>query len=1078
MKSSPWIVLWSLALVFCDSGLANWLPDTSSLQSVAQMNFINPIRNLFRGNEAEIQALPSTFDTLCSHENDVHPTGSCVNLATCMFSGGTAAPAIANDNCGPLEGVCCTHHVKCGDTMTSRVAFWESDEYPAMSAMSGGCTLTITPSRNVCYIRVEFLDTILTSPRAETCEGNTLTINGQVEGNSGVICGNLNQHKTFIKVNEGMTGVFRVYKDVVMHMDIQDELHKYKIKLTQIKCDQVKSSPIKISRRHSRTFGGIENVSDENEQFSVGEYEGEAEQNRSSPGTEGSSSATPSRVKRQVLHRHHGAKKIDTINEPKKDFSPQSIPNPNDTLALQNQQVLGEWTWLRNMVSSLPSLGNILDPQDSEAAVQPLKFDSLPSNCDPRNAALCLTSNGKVAKNIEALSLLSSRTTGSTATNPRIPVHSSSDTSFGSAKKENVLKQLLGENFSQNIGPDSKLSGSASPPLHSRLSELIRSQISTRGRPRPPLRVETTVNIEEPSSLDVRSPPPTTSEQSPQTVSNSKKIFVEPLESLNGSRYPIASSDQMHEEMNGRPHTYNTTYTEELATSTIHTKNATTDTNKSDTRSVPEGNSTVIADDISLRELKESIDEETEARQAVGDGLSIPRRRPAYGNVVDDGFVVLVSPLEKPSNNDNNYDSTPPRGDLNALAQHVGKLAASNFIANLRQASSTGEAEENDPQSASQNPTVSSRKEKDTSFYGYIVLKNELGEHFFCSATLITPLHALTAASCVMRKGFETKNYKIHAVFNEDDLGDARYRTGASLFNNTNHVRVTQTMFHPMYKHDSLHFDLAVLQLEREMKDCNPVSIARPDTELMGEDITMLGHGARPTPALTFAAYERHLTYITGRVSVLPPRPDGQVQTTPDAHHLQGGVWGPRGRQVVRYRRHLTCITGRMSMGPLEPGEQTGWCSGAPCTTTPVCRTCQCWEISLSRGCGENGRTINTRIEGLVYLHLAACNEFYEDSPTKSRIFRHDFIKPEMLCVLSSEGVQLCEGDQGGPVLVNFDDDRKSPRLVGIASGNDNNCIGVQRKNIGEFPDIAVRLTWPVVEFIEIATAEIFFDAS
>ena len=42
----------------------------------------------------------------------------------------------------------------------------------------------------------------------------------------------------FIRVNEGTTGVFRVYDDVTLHLNILDELHKYKMKLTQIKCDQ------------------------------------------------------------------------------------------------------------------------------------------------------------------------------------------------------------------------------------------------------------------------------------------------------------------------------------------------------------------------------------------------------------------------------------------------------------------------------------------------------------------------------------------------------------------------------------------------------------------------------------------------------------------------------------------------------------------------------------------------------------------------------------------------------------------------------------------------------------------------
>lgn len=53
----------------------------------------------------------------------------------------------------------------------------------------------------------------------------------------------------YIKVNEGMTGLIRVFKDVRMHLDIQDELHKYKVKMTQIKCDQRMDSPGKLNTK-------------------------------------------------------------------------------------------------------------------------------------------------------------------------------------------------------------------------------------------------------------------------------------------------------------------------------------------------------------------------------------------------------------------------------------------------------------------------------------------------------------------------------------------------------------------------------------------------------------------------------------------------------------------------------------------------------------------------------------------------------------------------------------------------------------------------------------------------------------
>ena len=59
----------------------------------------------------------------------------------------------------------------------------------------------------------------------------------------------LSFHTAYIRVTEGMNGLFRVYNDVVLHMDIQDKLHKYKMKITQIKCDQQYPEQGKVEMR-------------------------------------------------------------------------------------------------------------------------------------------------------------------------------------------------------------------------------------------------------------------------------------------------------------------------------------------------------------------------------------------------------------------------------------------------------------------------------------------------------------------------------------------------------------------------------------------------------------------------------------------------------------------------------------------------------------------------------------------------------------------------------------------------------------------------------------------------------------
>lgn len=95
----------------------------------------------------------------------------------------------------------------------------------------------------------------------------------------------------------------------------------------------------------------------------------------------------------------------------------------------------------------------------------------------------------------------------------------------------------------------------------------------------------------------------------------------------------------------------------------------------------------LITDDVSVGDLKEAIHEAIESRNAPIEpkvkGLSIPRQRPTYG---DEGFVVLVSPLKSVGQADRNKVNSQA-SDLNALAQQVGHMAATNFLKNYHTAS-------------------------------------------------------------------------------------------------------------------------------------------------------------------------------------------------------------------------------------------------------------------------------------------------------------------------------------------------------------------------------------------------------
>jgi len=72
---------------------------------------------------------------------------------------------------------------------------------------------------------------------------------------------------------------------------------------------------------------------------------------------------------------------------------------------------------------------------------------------------------------------------------------------------------------------------------------------------------------------------------------------------------------------------------------------------------------------------------------------------------------------------------------------------------------------------------------------------------------------------------FDAGRYKTRVFFSQEDIGSPSQRSGPELFNGPDRHMVVKTIFHPMYRHGRFHYDIAVLELEVEIQNFQPIKI-------------------------------------------------------------------------------------------------------------------------------------------------------------------------------------------------------------------------------------------------------------
>ncbi|KAF2361516.1 Serine proteases trypsin domain [Trinorchestia longiramus] len=124
---------------------------------------------------------------------------------------------------------------------------------------------------------------------------------------------------------------------------------------------------------------------------------------------------------------------------------------------------------------------------------------------------------------------------------------------------------------------------------------------------------------------------------------------------------------------------------------------------------------------------------------------------------------------------------------------------------------------------------------------GTVMSRNDAGDHNFCSAALISSQYSLTAASCVLRRGYAEKGYSVR-VFYEDSTLHASPRTWHNLWSRSSHVDVVAVTFHPMYDHGNFHYDIAVLTHAQPVLGRMPLALPSTNKSYEGTTAAVMGH--------------------------------------------------------------------------------------------------------------------------------------------------------------------------------------------------------------------------------------------
>jgi len=176
--------------------------------------------------------------------------GVCYTETECKAAGGVATGKCAQD-----FGVCCVFVANtCGSTVSKKVSYIESPNYPS-AAPTGMCMYSLPKcDAGICSYKVEFIDHVISQPAMGDCTNDTLMITN-VDVNSqrqipSSLCGDLTGHEIYLSVKDTTA-------DPKITFNIVSGSAKWRIKITQIPCNDPKNPPMGCLTYNMMTSGTI-----------------------------------------------------------------------------------------------------------------------------------------------------------------------------------------------------------------------------------------------------------------------------------------------------------------------------------------------------------------------------------------------------------------------------------------------------------------------------------------------------------------------------------------------------------------------------------------------------------------------------------------------------------------------------------------------------------------------------------------------------------------------------------------------------------------------------------------------------
>ncbi|KAK8723203.1 hypothetical protein OTU49_011905, partial [Cherax quadricarinatus] len=182
--------------------------------------------------------------TQCTTNDAIHTLGTCMPLVECRSTGG-----VAKGYCVSGLAVCCLATRTCNTATRQNNTYFVNPSSPELT-----CPLTINlMSNNICQLRLDFIEFILSQPSSDSvCDTELLIVSGG-SSNLPAICGTMTGQHIYYTVDQSVGPV----KLTIDRKDLTSSGNVWNIKVTQIPCDSRYRAPEGCLQYYTQAQGTI-----------------------------------------------------------------------------------------------------------------------------------------------------------------------------------------------------------------------------------------------------------------------------------------------------------------------------------------------------------------------------------------------------------------------------------------------------------------------------------------------------------------------------------------------------------------------------------------------------------------------------------------------------------------------------------------------------------------------------------------------------------------------------------------------------------------------------------------------------